>query len=328
MATTPLPANIEVIAGPLLLGYLFNWGLYGALAVQVYIYYMSFPKDRLAVKCLVMAIFAIETVQTILCAHDAFAAYASGFGNLTAVTSSHTEWFNTPILSGIVSCTVQLFYAYRISVLSGTKIWSIIIAATAITQGTAAIVQGVQDHLITDFAQLQKEAFASDVVWAVGSAVCDIMIACVMSYYLSRKDTGFKQTRVLVHKLVRLTIETGALTATCATVYIVLFIALPHVQYYLAVGLTLAKLYSNTLLLIFNSRVRVIGGRDTSQSTELIELQSSQERSRFQNIRRTSNFNANNVAVHVSREMMVDNNDIPNPKVFANDTGKDYVNVV
>lgn len=268
----PVPPNIQVSAGPLLLGYMFNWGLYGALAVQVYMYYMSFPKDRLAIKALVFGLFTIETVQTVLATHDLFHAYAIGWGNLAQLESAQLEWLTVPIISGIVSCTVQLFFAYRISVLSGSNIIGCVIAAVAVTQGVSAITQGIQAAIINDIAKLQSEAFVSCTLWLAGSAACDVMIAVCMSYFLSRKDTGFKATQVLINKLVRLTIETGTLTATVATVDIILFLAFPHNNYHTAPALTLAKLYTNTLLLIFNSRMRVIGGRDGTQTTELLEL--------------------------------------------------------
>ena len=36
-------------------------------------------------------------------------------------------------------------------------------------------------------------------------------------------------------------------------------------NYYTATGLILAKLYSNSLMAIFNSRIRIVGGRDSDR---------------------------------------------------------------
>lgn len=86
-------------------------------------------------KLLVYGVYTIETIQTILITHDAHEGYARGFGNLAALDSAHYEWLAVPILSGIgalsfivlrpvlnrgtlVSCIVQLFYAYRVWLLS------------------------------------------------------------------------------------------------------------------------------------------------------------------------------------------------------------------
>ena len=51
-------------------------------------------------KVLVVCLFALETLQTVIVAHDAFVTYASGFGNLNALTHN-LEWLGVPILSGV-----------------------------------------------------------------------------------------------------------------------------------------------------------------------------------------------------------------------------------
>lgn len=61
-------------------------------------------------KCLVYGIYLIEIVQTILVTHDAFNAYASGFGNLQALGSAQLEWLAVPILSGIGGSTAPTFW--------------------------------------------------------------------------------------------------------------------------------------------------------------------------------------------------------------------------
>ncbi|EKM52270.1 uncharacterized protein PHACADRAFT_100501, partial [Phanerochaete carnosa HHB-10118-sp] len=105
-----------------LLGTLFNWGLFGILSVQVYLYHLSFPKDKWLVKGLVYFVYLIDTAQTILVTRDVFVAFALHFGNLDVLDSIQLEWLAVPVFSSIVSCTVQLYYAYRIGILSGSQI--------------------------------------------------------------------------------------------------------------------------------------------------------------------------------------------------------------
>ncbi|KIJ36587.1 hypothetical protein M422DRAFT_124423, partial [Sphaerobolus stellatus SS14] len=103
-------------------------------------------------------------------------------------------------------------------------------------------------------------------VWLAGSAACDVTIAISMTYYLSRKETHLKRTSAVINRLIRLTIETGSLTATVAIVDITLYLVFPHQDYHTAPALTLAKLYSNTLLVVFNSRLRIVGGRGSDEN--------------------------------------------------------------
>ncbi|KAI0258748.1 hypothetical protein BC834DRAFT_974856 [Gloeopeniophorella convolvens] len=85
MATPPPPpSNIAEITAPLLLGIIWNWTLYGALVVQLYVYSYNFPDDRRFIKVLVYSVFILETVQTALTGADAYYWFISGFGNLSA----------------------------------------------------------------------------------------------------------------------------------------------------------------------------------------------------------------------------------------------------
>lgn len=60
--------------------------------------------------------------------------------------------------------------------------------------------------------------------------------------------------------------------ATVATVDLILFFAFPKNNYHTTPALTIAKLYTNSLVLTFNSRMRVIGGRDGTHTSESHEL--------------------------------------------------------
>ena len=74
------------------------------------LYYLAFPKDRQFVKCLVYGTYIVEFVQTILVAHDAFAAFGYGFGDLEALAGIHFNWLSVPIMVAIgVYC---IFYSY------------------------------------------------------------------------------------------------------------------------------------------------------------------------------------------------------------------------
>ncbi|TFK31424.1 hypothetical protein BDQ12DRAFT_740025 [Crucibulum laeve] len=263
--SSPIPPNIGASSGPLILGYLFNWGLYGILCVQVYLYYISFPRDKILSKALVYGLFLIETMQTIIVANDAFKTFGPGFGDLNALESAHLEWFNVPIVSGIVSATVQIFFARRIYIISKAKHIAIPIVMVALMQGISAIIAGVKAFKAADFSKLQSETFVPTAIWLAGSAVCDVIIAISMIYYLSRRDTGFKRTHTIITRIIRLTVETGSTTATVAVIDVVLFLAFRQNNYHTAPALILGKLYSNTMVLIFNSRVHISGGRSDTQ---------------------------------------------------------------
>ncbi|KDR86151.1 hypothetical protein GALMADRAFT_1326045 [Galerina marginata CBS 339.88] len=110
-----------------IVGYLLNWGLFGVLTVQVFIYYVAFPWDRKQNKMLVYGTFLLETLQTILIAHDAFQTFVRGFGDPASLDDVGLAWFSVPLMTGMIALIAQAFYAYRVSVLAQSKYIPILI---------------------------------------------------------------------------------------------------------------------------------------------------------------------------------------------------------
>jgi len=76
-----------------------------------------------------------------------------------------------------------------------------------------------------------------------------------MIKYLSIGRTHTKKTAIVVEKIIRLTIETGALTALTAVLNLTLFL-LPGGYYQGTIGI-LGKLYSNSMIVGLNSRMKI-----------------------------------------------------------------------
>ncbi|KAK1233595.1 hypothetical protein PQX77_003247 [Marasmius sp. AFHP31] len=266
-----IPSTIAIATGPLLIGYLFNYGLFGALSVQTYLYYNAFPNDALKFQLLVYGVYIVECVQTILVTHDVFAIFAYGYGNMEALDGIHLIWFHACILPGFVAFTVQIYFAYRLFLLSRSKIISFLIAITALTELAAALATAVfakrnaaWSSIASDRAMVPAVA-----IWLGGSAFCDILIALSMTYVLSQYNGGFTETRNRVNRIIRLTMETGSLTAVVTTLHLLLFVIMPHKNYHIAPDIVLAKLYSNSLMVVFNSRMQINNSRGRSQSNDI-----------------------------------------------------------
>ncbi|KAK0241064.1 hypothetical protein EDD85DRAFT_388071 [Armillaria nabsnona] len=266
----PVPPGypIEQLSGPGIIAFLLHWGLFGTLSVQLYLYYLAFPKDRNFTKCLVYGIYTVEFAQTILFTHDAFAIFGYGFGDMKALTRVYFNWLTIPIMSAAVACVGQGFYAYRIFILSRSRIVPIFVICVSLTSAVAGIITGVYCFPADDVTELNNRKMYNAVgTWCGASALCDIIIAICMTYYLQRSTTGFRRTKILITKLIRLTIETGTVTAVVALLNLILFFAFPHQTFYGTPGIIMPKLYANTVLVVLNSRIRIVGGRDTDTSS-------------------------------------------------------------
>ncbi|KDR68212.1 hypothetical protein GALMADRAFT_257235 [Galerina marginata CBS 339.88] len=258
-------AQLGDLAGPMLIGYILNWSLYGALVVQCYIYYIAFPHDRLSHKLLVAGSLTLETTQALMLTYSGFRTFAYGFGNIFYLNEVDILWFSVPIMSGIIGFITQTFYAYRVSVLAQSKRIASVIMLLAVLQFVGAILTALdaRDSVYWSLF-LKRKSFISAGIWEGGSAACDVLIAIAMTYYLKRRETGHKQTQVLLSKLVRLTIETGTLTATVAIITLVLTFLPSRKTYYQTSVSLLGKLYSNSMLVAFNSRIQFSNSNGTS----------------------------------------------------------------
>ncbi|KAK0236217.1 hypothetical protein EDD85DRAFT_1010533 [Armillaria nabsnona] len=257
----PVPAGypIEELSGPFIVACLLNWGLFGTLSVQLYLCYLAFPNDRRFTKHLVYGIYVIEFVQTTLVAHDMFATYGYGFGDMDALTGMKFNWLTVPIMSAIAACVADLLCIPNLHIVEVTNHLDI---------RHLSMLTGIYSFQAGNVTKLNNRKTSIAVgIWCGTSALCDILIAICMTYYLMRNSTTLRHTRMLITKLIRLIIETGSVTATVALLNLILFFAFPHQTFYTTPALLMPKLYANAVYMVLNSRFRIIGGRDTYMSS-------------------------------------------------------------
>ncbi|KZT10563.1 uncharacterized protein LAESUDRAFT_430112 [Laetiporus sulphureus 93-53] len=247
-------------AGPQLLGYFLNWALLGVLLTQVYLYYLWFPQDRKVMKCLVYGLAIFETVQTSLTTAAAFDQYIYSDGDTSRVDTYPFTWFSVPIMAAITAAVVQIFYAWRIFMLTHSSrslnyIVPVVVAILALFQLGAGTAGGVKMGQAGTGADLGP-ADASLITWLVGAAVNDVVIAVAMTILLLRAKTGVARTDAVLSGIIRLSVETGSLTATLAIVGTIL-VSLPSLKrtlLYEGPAPVITKLYANSLLVNLNNR--------------------------------------------------------------------------
>ncbi|KIM42385.1 hypothetical protein M413DRAFT_70622, partial [Hebeloma cylindrosporum] len=196
------------------IGSLLTWGLQGVLCVQVYNYYLSFPRDPVYMKLLVYSSLALEISQTFMVTHDTFRIFATGYGDFSRLDNIHLLWLTLPILGGVVGLLCHLTFAYRITLLSDSKIIGAVIASLSLCAGISAFAFGAKlfNAGVLSKVVVAKHIYLTCGIWNGSGALCDVVIAACMFYYLSMNQTGFKNTDVLITRIVRLSIETGIAT--------------------------------------------------------------------------------------------------------------------
>ncbi|KAH9032053.1 hypothetical protein EDB85DRAFT_1957525 [Lactarius pseudohatsudake] len=269
----PTSPDIKRLASPLLFGPLFNWALYGVLCVQIYVYSYNFPKDRRPVKYLAYFIFLLESAQTALTGADAYFWFVDGFGNVEHLGDSHFGPIDNPIMIAIISLVVQGYFCHRIWVLSRRSSWICwVIAVSTVTQSVGAVWSGIKAVMVGKYAVTKAGVY----LWSIPSALADILIAVAMTLLLRR--TSGKLCNFVLVRVIRLTIETNALTASTLVTTLVLYVAFPNDIYYVYPSGIIGKLYSNTFLVSLNNRIYFRDCRSSERGDNASILDSDQLR--------------------------------------------------
>ncbi|TFK35591.1 hypothetical protein BDQ12DRAFT_725883 [Crucibulum laeve] len=251
------------IFGPLLLGALFNYLLFGCLIVQLYDYFMTYrEKDRWFIKALVCVIVVAEIIQLVLMTHTIYTTIVLGFNTIEYLL--HTPWSSSaaPAINGIISMLIQIFFAWRIWILKNDTVGNIItclIVAISVLQCSSSIAVTVKYIQIGRAPTRFVELTMVGTLWLSGSLVCDTMISVVMVYLLkqSKKKASFKASEAMVNTLIINTIETGAITTIFALIELVFFLNNPENFFHICFLYILGRLFSNVLLAVLNGRDRV-----------------------------------------------------------------------
>ncbi|KAH9176079.1 hypothetical protein EDB89DRAFT_1941705 [Lactarius sanguifluus] len=219
MSTPPIPPHIEELYASefRLLGVLWNWTLYGVLVVQLYVYSYNFPGDRTLLKLLVYSVFLVETLQTALTGADLYYWFVSGFGNMDHLSSPHLSAIDVPIIGSIVTLAVQLFFMYRIWILSGRsfRFICLFICLCSAVAAVAAFSTGVYSHVLNKFSSNQTlKILTLRRIWLSGNSASDLLIVGSMLFHLGRRrreGDGYFSDHA-ISRVVRLTVETNVLT--------------------------------------------------------------------------------------------------------------------
>ncbi|KAF7776789.1 hypothetical protein Agabi119p4_5182 [Agaricus bisporus var. burnettii] len=251
--------------GPLA-GNLLNFLLYGILTVQTYLYYIAFPNDKKITKAIVAFVYSIDTAQTFLALYDFYQSFCVNKYSFILNQDNTTHlWLTIPFTGTLIATVAQLFYAHRIYVLSQKNVITGIVIILAVAQ----LVFGLATTIFFLGIPLNSSILIYTNLtiyygWGSVGMVCDLVIAVYMSWFLTKqmRRSPSRKTQVMVTRIKRLVLETGLLTAAFAATFTVLLVLTGHYATFAIPGLTLGKLYSNSILVLLNNRFTIEGGRN------------------------------------------------------------------
>ncbi|KZV90700.1 hypothetical protein EXIGLDRAFT_837636 [Exidia glandulosa HHB12029] len=256
---TPLPEQVylatvvqDLLAG-CFIGTLLAMTLYGISLQQMHHYFRTYKQDPAWTKLTVLSVLLIETAMVILDIYFLYMSLISQFGFVKTVISGGGVFAANRALTGATATIVQIFFAWRVYVLSRQYIVpAVIVLLSFVGFGGCLALTVVLAHSRYDaYDMFEREAY----IWAVSTVAADVVITTAMVWTLSRRKTGYQGSDDQVDKIIKLTLQTGALCTTWAIIDLALFAAMGRRNSgHLAFQVTIPKLYALSLMATLNSR--------------------------------------------------------------------------
>ncbi|KAF7298433.1 hypothetical protein MKEN_01368400 [Mycena kentingensis (nom. inval.)] len=251
-------SNAAKMTIPIFVGTILNWTLLGILALQICVYFYTFRKDHIACKLLVVLVSVAEILQTTSATRDATRIFGTQWGNPASLDEVGFAWFTTPVTGGIVACAGQLFFAWRIYAISRSIGMPLVITVITLFQSAMGLWAGVSIAQAQHFSALQFQYFKIPTAWLSAAAAADLLIVASTCFYLLRSRVGINRSLdAIVVGIIKITVETGLICAIFALADLFVFVAYPRSNLHLAICIALSKIYSNSILLILNSRATI-----------------------------------------------------------------------
>jgi len=242
--------------------------LQGCALLQAWLYFHWYSKDHWGIKTMVVILVVIETFQIVVFFQVTYFYLIDGFGKFAALFLIHWQDSAQLLATFLSAFIVQMYFGYCIFVLNRkNKIIPIIIVVLALTEIGSGIAQTINTVKLTSFTQLDGTK-AVMTLQSAATLLCDAMITCSLVYTLRNHKGNFRSTDSILNTLMIYAINRGVLTAICAALNLILFLALPG-TFYFFIGLELSgKLYVNSALATLNSRNHITRKSQSNCSLE------------------------------------------------------------
>ncbi|KAF8073729.1 hypothetical protein FPV67DRAFT_762794 [Lyophyllum atratum] len=207
----------------MLIGTVLNVLLYGITIAQVYLYHNSLTRDGRYIRSFVYVLFIGDTIQTLFTVLYLYDSLILNFGNTTYLRTGHWMFATDPALTGILGGLVQAFFAWRVRVLTGSLFLALVIMACATSSILMGIATAVAIGIIPRFVEFQKFKVVV-IIWLVSASFADMVITSSLVIYLKKYRTGFVRTDTHIDRIIKLTVQTGLITAIWAFVDLMVYL--------------------------------------------------------------------------------------------------------
>ncbi|KZS90086.1 hypothetical protein SISNIDRAFT_488621 [Sistotremastrum niveocremeum HHB9708] len=244
--------ELDFVLGPMVIGTACSLLLCGILITQCYLYFIRYPRDPTWMKAMVGYFLVADFLHTLIETACVYIYTVTLFGDFVNILNTNWVFSLIPVTTVLISSTAQTFFAWRVYKLTESLLLGIVIAVFAFIQLLCGIGVTIAVTLVKSFLDFHKFQ-ALVILWLVLSMVCDFIITGSLTWYLHKNRSGMPSTNDIVTKIIRLTLQTGAITALWATLDLIIFLNFAN-SLHLLFNFPLAKMYTNSLMSTLNAR--------------------------------------------------------------------------
>ncbi|KAF8875234.1 hypothetical protein BD779DRAFT_1678338 [Infundibulicybe gibba] len=264
--------------------------VYGITMLQMYFYFIHYPKDNLGLKVLVATIWTLDTFHIAFICHSLYATLSEGLGThellsmgpghylcVSICTSMYQDFVHRWHIKALlavnvtVAVIVQGFFTLRIYRSSRKKIKRIlssVIGFVVLAHFCFGIETVIYFSTITELSKLNEARLKSALPFEIASVLSNILIASALCFLLESSRTDFEDADNLIAKIIVFAINRCVLTSAMAITEIIVFFAKPQSFYSFGINFIIGKLYANSLLATLNSRKLL--GRGTLETSDVV----------------------------------------------------------
>ncbi|KAH9019292.1 hypothetical protein EDB84DRAFT_623159 [Lactarius hengduanensis] len=238
--------------------------LFGLTIVQTWIYFWNYRnRDSKSLKFFVAFITFTDALHTIICVYAIYWYLVVNFGDVEKLQYAVWALNLQLILSIVINISVQLYYAWRVYIVSQSIIYPIIIVVSAVISSFFGIFAFAKEVALKRFSDFHSSAWMS-YVGLSAVTVGDIVVAASMCWSLYRRRTGFAKTDSVIVTLMAYSINSGLLTGLLSLASTISIVVSPTSLIWLAFFWAMSKCYVNSLLAMLNSRDYLLSRRQST----------------------------------------------------------------
>ncbi|KAI0324065.1 hypothetical protein GY45DRAFT_1439311 [Cubamyces sp. BRFM 1775] len=251
----PVPISLNDTLGAAFVGNILAACLYGLTTLQTSIYFGRCRKDSVAMKGLVVLLWALDTLHLFLVSHTVYSYTITNFGNIPALLKPTWSVLAQVLVTGVSDGIIRALYCYRIWIFSGRNcLLCTAIAMSSLTTFGSSLAYTIKGLQSSTYIELEKFSWLLyfSLSWTFFS---DLLIAVTMCILLAKRRYGnFRKVDHTIRVLILYSINTGALTTLCTLMALIAYAASPHTFIYIGFYFLLPKLLLNSVLGTLNAR--------------------------------------------------------------------------